>query len=389
MKKNVERQVCKDSCVGCGACHERCPMHCINMREDDRGFLYPHIDETKCIECEGCIKVCPVISKPTISKSKVVYAARIKDEELLLSANSGGVFSAFAIYALNNEALVCGAAWNDMLEVEHICISSSEDLKKLQGSKYVQSKLYVCFAEIKKALTEGRCVLFCGTGCQVAALRTFLVKQYDKLLTIELICHGVPSPGLFRKYIKWLSLKSKGAVTSFRFRGKHIRPSGEHSEFFYECGNIRYVGHAYEDPYYGSFLLGKTLRPSCYKCQFKGEKRIADITLGDFWGIERILPKFPTKMGHSLVLLNTEKAIFYFNLISPSLEYMKTQWSEVAKRNRSLVETSRKVPFSYNLSSNTLFDKDLSVKPSLKNKIKSRLHWRIKYLCKILISRIN
>ena len=382
MANNVNDHIAQNLCVGCGSCAAKCPKNCISMQEGDKGFLYPFVNVSECVDCGLCVKVCPTEYQLETFEPQSVYAARLKDIDLLQSATSGGAFTALAIGVLKEAGLVCGASWNNAMEVSHVCISSIDELHRLQGSKYVQSSSYNCFNTIKNALNDGVKVLYSGTGCQVAGLRSFLQKDYKNLFTIELVCHGVPSPGLFRKYIEWLSTKTGGKVTSFKFRSKHRRPTGEHSEFFYICNNKEYMGRSYEDPYYGSFLQGKTLRPSCYNCLFKHKKRVADITLGDFWGIEKSHPSFPTMNGHSLVIVNTDKGGILINNVSESLDLVESCWSEAVLRNHSLIKTVLPPNNDFNLNSLTLFDKDLAVKISFKDKIKNRIPWKMKWILK-------
>lgn len=379
---NVINAIPTDTCVGCGSCMMKCPKQCITMEERDNGFLYPIVDDATCVDCGLCVKACPTRFELTKFEPQHVYTARLRDKTILNRVNSGGAFSAIAMNVLKQGGIVCGASWNDSLEVVHECITSIEALPKLQGSKYVQSRSYDCFNEIKTALNTGTVVVYSGTGCQVAGLKSFLQKEYDNLITVEVVCHGVPSPGLFRRYLEWLGTKAGGKITSFRFRSKHKRPTGEHSEYFYKCNGTEYTGRSYEDPYYGSFLQGRTLRPSCYNCQFKGKDRVADITLGDFWGIEKSHPEFPTKNGHSLVLVNTDKGAKVMSEISYSLEYVESNWGEAVMRNHSLLATAECKGLELDLNSPTLFDKDLKVKLSFKSKVKNRLPWRVKLLLK-------
>ena len=229
MNNNVNIIVGKDVCSGCGACSVRCHKACISMQEvGEAGFVYPVVDELICVDCGACVKACPVMHDNQKSTNLFTYAARAKDKEFLKTCNSGGVFSLLAIVAIERGGYACGAAYAEDLSVHHIVISSLDELERLQGSKYVQSETYTCFDEIKQLLQEGKELVFCGTGCQIAGLKNALVKTYDNLLTIELVCHGVPSPGLFRKYLRWLGKKSGGKIASYKFRSKHKRPTGEH-----------------------------------------------------------------------------------------------------------------------------------------------------------------
>lgn len=383
MKNNVETKVLKNECTGCGTCSVRCPKSCISMPENYKdGFLYPYVNENSCIECGICLKTCPVLSRYVKQSCHIVYASRIKDKQILEKSNSGGIFSAIAIKTLKEGGYVCGASFDENLSVNHIIISSLEDLQKLQGSKYVQSNAFGCFREIKNILNEGKKVVFCGTGCQVSGLHNYLVREYDNLLTVELICHGVPSPGLFRKYLEWLSKKSGGKITSFRFRSKHKRPTGEHSEFFYYINDKEYFGRSYEDPFYGSFLQGRTLRQSCYNCNFKGINRTGDITLGDFWGIEKSHGVFPTNLGHNLVMVNSEIGKNVFDSLLESLDCIKLSYEEAIKCNPSVCSSTPLPSKPVNYLSDKLFDNELKPTISFKDRIKNRLPWQVKMMIK-------
>ena len=264
MKNNVLKVVAPESCCGCGTCETVCPKQCIQLNEQADGFLYPNVNEADCIECGLCINKCPELSHNGLNEVNRVYAACCKDLSLLKSANSGGVFSLLGLwYIKNKHACVCGAAYTETLEVEHILVDTVEGLKRLQGSKYVQSKCHRLFPTIKERLQQGQMVLFSGTGCQTSALRNYLGKDYDNLLLIELVCHGVPSPGLFRKYLQWLEQKEHLKIDFFKFRSKVKRPTGEHGIFTFGNSELQRYGYSYEDPFYGSFLAGRILRGSC------------------------------------------------------------------------------------------------------------------------------
>lgn len=384
MINNVKIKVGKDICSGCGACSERCPKACIQMQEvGNAGFVYPVVNEDICLDCGACVKACPVLQNAPKYANIKVLAARTKDFSVLKSSNSGGVFSMLAKDFLKHGGYVCGAAFASDLSVRHQIISEIDNLKELQGSKYVQSEAYPCFDKIKQLLKDGKRVLFCGTGCQVAGLQNVLIKPYENLLTVELVCHGVPSPLLFKKYLKWLGDKKKGVVTSYRFRSKRLRPTGEHSQFFYTVNGKEYVGQSYEDPYYSSFLKGRTLRESCYNCHFKGSTRIADITLGDFWGLEKTHPHFPIFNGVNLVLINGEKGVCAFDKIKDQLVFEEATFEEGAKVNPSLIVSTKKRLGCIDYKSPYLFDRELKPVVSFRDRIKNRIPWRLKWWIKI------
>lgn len=382
MENNVSVIVPHDACVGCGSCASKCNKQSITMQEGTMGFLHPVVNSTTCVDCGLCVKACPVINHPICSEPLEVYATIAKDKKVLTASNSGGFFSVAALHVLKNGGYVCGAVMDYNLEVVHVVTNKVNDLEKLQGSKYVQSKTEHIYKPIKKYLAEGKTVLFSGTGCQVAGLRTFLGKDYEGLITVEVVCHGVPSPGLYRKYLNWLSDKNGNKVESYKFRSKHKRPTGEHSEFFYTVNGKLLTGRSLEDPYYGSFLQGRTLRESCYNCQFKGKSRVADFTIGDFWGIEKFHKNFPTGHGTSMVMVNTDKGKTFFDGIKGSLFYEVSTYEAASCVNHSLEKTGCKFSQVIDFDSQTLFDVDLVPKLSYKDKIKNRLPWQIKQILK-------
>lgn len=382
MNNNVNIKVPHNLCVGCGSCASKCPKQSISMQEGSMGFLYPIVNTNTCLDCGLCVKVCPVASKPNRSEPLDVYAAIAKDNCVLTTCNSGGFFTVAALRVLRRNGYVCGAVMNDNLEVLHIVTNMIEDIARLQGSKYVQSKTEEVFKPIKELLTEEQLVLFSGTGCQVAALKSFLGKDYKNLVTIEVVCHGVPSPGLFRKYIDWLSQINGSQIESYKFRSKHKRPTGEHSEFFYSVNGKQMMGCSLEDPYYGSFLQGRTLRESCYNCLFKGKSRVADFTIGDFWGIEKFHKGFPMGHGTSMVMVNTEKGKRWFEEIKEDLNIERSSYEAASSLNHSLELTAKTTSELVDYDSATLFEKDLVPILSFKDKIKNRLPWQVKQLMK-------
>lgn len=383
MKNNVLKVVDHESCCGCGTCEAVCPKQCIHLKEQVDGFSYPTVNEEMCITCGLCVKKCPELSRNALYEVKNVYAACCRDLSLLKAANSGGVFSLLALWYIENKhAWVCGAAYTETLGVEHILVENVKDLKRLQGSKYVQSKCHHLFPAIKEKLQQGLTVLFSGTGCQTSALRNYLGKDYDNLLLVELVCHGVPSAGLFRRYLHWLEQKEHLTIDFFKFRSKAKRPTGEHGIFTYGNSKEQRYGYSYEDPYYGSFLAGRTLRGSCYQCKFRGKDRCSDLTLGDFWGIEKAVKDFPVKNGTSLILVNSIRGKKALDCVHEKLLLTETSYEFAVKKNPSITKCADKPPKAVDYNSSDLFGTELAVKCSLKNKIKSRIPWWLKTFLK-------
>lgn len=385
---NIYNSVSINQCVGCGTCESLCPKNCIHLEKGYKGFLYPVVKEGTCVDCGACTNKCPVLRSVGQFPPKNIYAAKVKDVTLLSKCTSGGIFSALAISVLNGGGVVCGACWTESFEVEHKCIYEVKDLPLLQGSKYVQSRANTCFAEIKNKLSNKYTVLFSGTGCQIAGLKLYLGETYSNLITIELVCHGVPSPGLFNTYVKWLENRINVPISKFCFRSKHRRPTGEHCDFYYYSNSDCFIGKAYSDPYYGSFLKGTTLRPSCYNCKYKGEHRVADFTIGDFWGIEKFHKPIHSGKGISLVMINSERAHEIFDGIKDEIDFVEAKWNEVISCNTTIVESVKAVPLEYDINSPTLFTKDLKIHLSFRNILKQYIPWQCKYYLKKILSWI-
>ena len=297
------------ACTACGACVNICPVRAVKFLADSRGFNYPSVNNSACTDCGLCLKVCSVGKKQQLENKTLepkVYAAYHNDEEIRRNSSSGGIFSVLAQYILTNNGIVYGAAFDENFKVVHIGIRTVNDLEKLRGSKYVQSHIPDgLFEEIRKELNAGTHILFSGTPCQVAGLKLFLQKEYKNLLSADLVCHGVPSPKIFKDYLCWLEDLYCEKVTSFSFRDK---------KYSWEFYNIKacFKKRKYErlsnaDPYMRLFLSHPPLclRDSCYQCQFADTKRVADITIADFWGLQYAPDTVQDDKGVSCVICNT------------------------------------------------------------------------------------
>ncbi len=309
---NNIKLVDKKICTGCGACYNICPKKAITMKPDEEGFLYPVIDETKCIDCGLCLKSCAA-HNPQYENTKTpdCYAVWANDE-IRMKSSSGGVFTLLANYVLDKGGYVCGAAWDKDFNVEHIIIHTPDELSKLRGSKYVQSNTKNIFKEIKKLLTSGEYVLFSGVPCQVAALKKYLDKDYSNLLTVDLICHGVPSPKVWQDYLREKGLS--GYISDANFRPKEFGWGTNYLEFTQKNRKKR-LSRAVDDPFMQGFKKSLFVRNSCASCSFVKAPRQADITLGDFWGIEHFDKYLNDGKGTSCVILNNEKGRLYFENI--------------------------------------------------------------------------
>ena len=323
-------------CTGCAACYNICPRNAIEMVANEEGFLYPHIDKKKCIQCGKCSNVCPCVtcdSGRTKEKS-VFFAARAKQKEP--QSTSGGIFAVAARYVLKQGGIVFGAAFDQEFRVIHTCIMSEEELELLQGSKYVQSEIGTTFRKVKRYLKAGRMVLFSGTACQIAGLLKFLGKDYEKLICMDVICHGVPAPKVWEKYLD--DFHAKKAIEKVCFREKE---QGQEKVFciYYKNGKT-YKKKYPNEPYIWGFCYDLFLRPSCYECQFKGTDRIADITIGDAWGCEQYARRvYKQDVKTSLVLVNTEKGRELFRQLKEQLVYEEVDGMAAIKNNMQLVKS--------------------------------------------------
>lgn len=294
----------KHNCCGCSACVQRCPKQCITMQEDNEGFFYPIVDETSCIECRLCETVCPVLNQVGERKPMTCYAAKNIDDAVRFKSSSGGVFMPLAVTVIEKGGVVFGACYNYLWEVEHVAVTKVEELDVLRGSKYVQSKIGGTFKEVEAYLKDGRDVLFSGTPCQVAGLKKYLRKDFDNLITIDVVCHGVPSPMVWRDYISQLPTDK---ITEICMKDKSTGWRNYSFSLRDKDNNTILSEKASYNKYLLAFIRNLTVRPSCFVCPAKAGKSCSDITLADLWGIEKIIPEMDDNMGASFVCCNTEK----------------------------------------------------------------------------------
>lgn len=303
------------NCTGCHGCYSICPNNAIFMKENEEGFLFPEIDKSKCIDCKLCEKVCPVIGP--IQKEKentTAYAAINKNEQIRLNSSSGGIFTALAEKVIDDGGVVFGAKFAEDFTVIHSWTETKEGLADFRGSKYVQSVIGDSYKDCKNFLLDNRKVLFSGTPCQIQGLKKYLGQEYENLLTVDFICHGVPSPLLWKKYIEFREKKAASQTVKTAFRRKNDGWKQYSLSFTYANDSEYCVCHR-KDPYMQIFLKDFALRTSCYDCPCRGITRTSDITLADFWGIQNLLPKMDDDKGISFVIIHSRKGAVFFNLL--------------------------------------------------------------------------
>ena len=294
----------KKECCGCTACVHICPVNCITMQEDEEGFLYPVIEEEKCIHCHKCEKVCPGRITKQIHTNTETFVGYCIDEEIRKQSSSGGIFSVVAEWIIQQKGVVFGAAFDDNFEVHHIAIETKAELEKLRGSKYVQSRLENVFLQVKQYLEMKRIVLFTGTACQIAGLKNYLNTEDENLYTIDVLCHGVPSPKIWRIYLDEKQKQYHSSIEQYEFRNKENGWKNYYINILFS-DKQQYMVRYFEDDFMGMFLGNIDLRPSCHACHFKGFPRISDMTIGDCWGIENHMPDMDDDKGTSVIMVHS------------------------------------------------------------------------------------
>lgn len=334
----------RKDCCGCGACYNACPKNAIYMQEDDYGYIYPVIDGTLCVECGKCRQVCAFQNHEETNIPLSTYAAAAKNSDIIMKSSSGGIFTALAENFIENSGIVFGAAFGKDWNLKHIAAQNKEQLRQLRGSKYIQSSTGTTFRQVQELLKSGKTVLYSGTPCQIAGLKGFLGREYDNLLTVDLVCHGVPNNRMFRDYIRFLEQKQNGRIVEYIFRDKSMGWGKNGSAVIESPNGKRYRKKLWESAssYHYYFATSLICRENCYSCRYACANRPADITLGDYWGIEKAHPQYlsdklldDTK-GISVVIANTEKGNSYIQRISDAVELKSSNFDAASSGNERL-----------------------------------------------------
>lgn len=334
----------KKECCGCNACSDICPKNAISFKIDIDGFWYPEVNNNICINCELCVSVCPIINISQLKKNDLneseCYAAIHKNIEIRFDSTSGGLFSALAEEIYKANGYVGGAIFNPDYSVKHFISNNRNDLVALRSSKYLQSNAEGFYKSVLGLLKKGERVLVCGTPCQMAALRRYIKKDYDNLIIVDFICLGVNSPKVFRKYLDFLEKKYNSKIVYFKAKNKELGWRKLTSKVVFENGNILYDTR--ETSYFttGFICTHAYCRPSCYDCKFKGFPRIADITVADLWGAEKIADKdLDNDLGTSLVMINSVKGREFFSKIQTNIIYKKIPFKSILPGNHALIDS--------------------------------------------------
>lgn len=343
----------KKDCNGCGICAIECPTNAIKMVEDDEGFFYPQIDEKKCIKCNKCKSICSNYNNS--NGNERTYMAINKNKEELRKSASGGMFYILAKYVIEKNGVVFGVEYGENLRVQHNYYETLEDCKKFQGSKYVRSNVGNSYIKVREFLEQDRYVLFTGTPCQCNALKTYLKKDYKKLILCDIICHANPSQKVFDKYICELEKQNNKKIIDIKFRDKIKGWKSSMPVIYFEDGST-----IENKIFYESFVGELFDRPSCHECKFSISDRITDFTIGDFWGIDKVIPEIEDEnTGISLLSVNSEKAMKIFEDINNYMEF-----KEIDKELAWKFNHHSNIPFHKNRQK--FFD-NLEIKPVIEN----------------------
>ncbi len=332
----------KVDCCGCNACGDICAQNAISFKADEEGFWYPSVDKNKCTDCGLCEYTCPIININTLKKNDFnepeCYAAINKNVEARFGSASGGLYSVLAEKTLRDGGYVAGVKFNDDYSLRFVIINDKSELKTIRGSKYLQADAQGFYRAVKDLLIKGERVFVCGCPCQMAALRAYLHKEYDNLIIADIICLGINSPKIFRRYLDYQEEKYGSKIIDFKAKNKELGWKNLTSKIIFADGRVLY--DTKDTNYYTiGFTDFKLIsRPSCYECKFKGFPRIADITIGDFWGIDKIDKEMDDDLGTSAVIINSKKGKAYYETLEKNVKEKGTTLNDIIRNNPAIIE---------------------------------------------------
>ena len=404
----------RHNCCGCSACVQACPQKCIKFDEDKQGFRYPIVNKEDCIDCGLCEKVCPIINLNELRKPLNVYATINPNEDIRMVSSSGGIFTMLAEAVIKEGGVVFGARFDENWEVKHDFTETIDGLELYRGSKYVQSCIGETYKQTLNFLRNGRKVLFTGTSCQIAGLKKYLRKEYDNLLTVDVVCHGVPSPLVWREYLQQLikhpkgvagkntvllSLKEKSFITGISFRDKSTgwkkygfvvrgisASKTEQNSVLSSDNDIIFHETFDRNLFMQVFLKNICLRPSCYNCPAKSGKSGSDLTIADFWGIAIHHPEWDDDKGTSLILINTYRGKEYFQKLN--LKVKETTYEQALMGNPSIEHSVNETKYVY-LFWNLFHKKGIVGSLGVLKSMKPSLYKRFKTLVYRMFSKIK
>lgn len=328
----------KSQCCGCWACENICPKKCITMKEDHEGFRYPEIDEDSCINCGLCERVCPIKLPKQNDDVPLSYVVQHKNSNILRTSTSGGFFTSIAKYAIEKGGVVFGATFDVNMELRHSYSDTLEGCKKFRGSKYVQSLIGDTYKQAKSFLDSGRMVVFSGTPCQIAGLYGFLKERiYENLITVDLVCHGVPSPLLFRKYISFYEKKGKSKIINYLSRDKYYGYDYSTATIFFDNKKKQYHKGMEADIMLRLYFKNICSRPSCYNCHFKTLNRVSDFTIFDCWNAQSVSKKF-SRNGATNVFIHTPKGQLVFDKIKEDFLFATSQINYIIEHDGLMIK---------------------------------------------------
>lgn len=355
----------KENCCGCNACGDVCAKKAITFKTDNEGFWYPEVDMGKCVDCGLCEKVCPILQIDNLKKNDfeipICFAAQNKNLESLFNSTSGSAFAGFAEKMYKDGGYVGGAVFNEDYSVRQVISNEKNDLEQLRNTKYVQSNSEGFYIQVKDLLNEGNRVLVCGLPCQMAALRTFLRKDYENLIIVDMICLGINSPRILPAYLHWKERQHGSKIVYYKAKNKEMGWRQLTTKLVFENGEVEYDKRDTNYFTQGFISTHAFARPSCYECKFKGTPRIADLTIGDFWGAEHYVGKeYDHDLGTSIIMVNSQKGLDFYESVKSKFREKEVKFGDVLVNNKAIMQSLSRPTFDresfYNDLSNLPFE---------------------------------